>query len=233
MRENRGQDQSMSNTVNYHQELLHILQSDVQNGKTPSVFLHACCAPCASSCLEVLDRYADITVFFYNPNITIREEYEHRLAEIKRLVREMPFLHKVCVEEGGYDPELFFSMAEGLENEPERGRRCESCYRMRLAQTAGEAGIKGFDYFATTLTLSPLKPAGTINSIGFEIEKELVGKRPDAAEDRGTGGYVQAGSVRYLPSDFKKNNGYLRSIELSKEYGLYRQNYCGCVFSRH
>ena len=209
----------MPNAVNYQRELINILQRDVDNGKTPSVFLHACCAPCASSCLEVLDRYADITVFFYNPNITIREEYEHRLAEMRRLVCEMPFLHNVCVEEGEYDPELFFAMAAGLENEPERGRRCVGCYRRRLFRTAQEAAGRGFDYFATTLTLSPLKPAGIINSIGYGIESELM--------DPGSN------ICRYLPSDFKKNNGYLRSIELSKEYGLYRQNYCGCIFSRN
>ncbi|MCR5329849.1 MAG: epoxyqueuosine reductase QueH [Lachnospiraceae bacterium] len=207
----------MANSVNYQQELIRTLERDLTDNKTPSVFLHACCAPCASACLEVLDRFADITVFFYNPNITVREEYEHRLAELKRLVSLMPFKHSVSVLEGEYEPELFLKMAAGLENEPERGRRCVGCYSERLEKTAFEAAKRGFDYFATTLTLSPLKPAGVINTIGYGIGKNVLSEQD---------------TCRYLPSDFKKNNGYLRSIELSKEYGLYRQNYCGCIYSR-
>lgn len=198
----------MGNAVNYQRKLTEILKDHNDNGHIPRILLHACCAPCASSCMEVLDRFADITVFFYNPNITIKEEYEHRLSELKRLVREMTFAHRVEVLEGEYDPELFFSMSKGLENEPERGARCLNCYRMRLGKTAQIAAEGGYDYFATTLTLSPLKPAQTINGIGMEI------------------------SDIYLPSDFKKNNGYLRSIELSGQFNLYRQNYCGCVYSR-
>lgn len=198
----------MGNAVNYQRKLTEILKDHNDNGHIPRILLHACCAPCASSCMEVLDRFADITVFFYNPNITIKEEYEHRLSELKRLVGEMTFAHRVEVLEGEYDPELFFSMSKGLENEPERGARCLNCYRMRLGKTAQIAAEGGYDYFATTLTLSPLKPAQTINGIGMEI------------------------SDIYLPSDFKKNNGYLRSIELSGQFNLYRQNYCGCVYSR-
>lgn len=198
----------MGNAVNYQRKLTEILKDHNDNGHIPRILLHACCAPCASSCMEVLDRFADITVFFYNPNITIKEEYEHRLGELKRLVGEMTFAHRVEVLEGEYDPELFSSMSKGLENEPERGARCLNCYRMRLGKTARIAAEGGYDYFATTLTLSPLKPAQTINGIGMEI------------------------SDIYLPSDFKKNNGYLRSIELSGQFNLYRQNYCGCVYSR-
>ncbi|MCR5323747.1 MAG: epoxyqueuosine reductase QueH [Lachnospiraceae bacterium] len=225
----------MGNAVNYQRELIDILKKQNEANRTPRILLHACCAPCASSCIEVLDRSADITVFFYNPNITIREEYEHRLNEIKRLVGEMRLIHNVKVEEGEYDPEAFFAMAQGLENEPERGRRCHGCYRMRLERTAEAAVRGGYDYFATTLTLSPLKPADVINEIGIEISNMLrKNSLPDmtaTCPDPGTGTMLKAGTT-YLPSDFKKNNGYLRSIELSKQYDLYRQNYCGCVFSR-
>ena len=199
----------MGTTVNYQREMIGVLTKENEDGHIPRILLHACCAPCASSCIEVLDRFADITVFFYNPNITIKEEYEHRLDEIRRLVGEMPLQHKIMVEEGEYDPDMFFNMSKGLENEPERGIRCYGCYRMRLERTAEAAVLGGYDYFMTTLTLSPLKPAQIINEIGTEI------------------------SQMYLPSDFKKNNGYLRSIELSRQYNLYRQNYCGCVFSRN
>ena len=203
----------MNNTaagaVNHQRDLIKTLQEYNHNGIVTSILLHACCAPCASSCLEVLDGYADITVFFYNPNITVREEYEHRLDEVYRLVKEMQFRHKVSVIAGEYDPESYFDMAKGLENEPERGARCVKCYSSRLEKTAKFAADGGYDRFATTLTLSPLKPAQIINEIGTAISQGL-----------------------YLPSDFKKNNGYLRSIELSKQFGLYRQNYCGCIYSR-
>jgi len=149
----------MQNRINYQKLLIDTLSRDNADGKTPRILLHACCAPCASSCLEVLDRYADITVFFFNPNITVKEEYEHRLREVERLVKEMPFEHTVTVEEGGYEPGDFFVMAKGLENEPERGRRCVGCYGLRLEKTARAAAAGEYDYFATTLTLSPLKPA--------------------------------------------------------------------------
>ena len=198
----------MDNKINYQHRLIEMLRLENESGRTPSILLHACCAPCSSACLEVLDRYACVTVFFCNPNITIREEYDYRLSELKRLVAQMPFQHRIEVEEGVCEPEAFFKMARGLENEPERGKRCHGCYRLRLQKTLERFAMGGFDLFATTLTLSPLKPAQVINEIGLEL------------------------SDRYLPSDFKKNNGYLRSIELSKEYGLYRQNYCGCIYSK-
>ena len=195
--------------INAHREMLERLAALNERGETPKILLHACCAPCASSCLEVLDRFCDVGVFFYNPNITVKSEYDHRLAEIERLIGEMPFRHRIELIRGDYDPDRFLEMAQGLENEPERGARCLKCYRLRLeaARELFERG--GYDLFATTLTLSPLKPADIINSIGRELSGEY-----------------------YLATDFKKDNGYPRSIELSKQYGLYRQNYCGCVFSR-
>jgi len=206
----------MKSAVNRQKELIERLENDKKRGLTPRILLHACCAPCSSTCLEVLDEYADITVFFYNPNITVKSEYEYRLSELNRLIGEMPFRHRVDLKEGDYEPEAFLEMAKGLEKEPERGARCVSCYGMRILKTAELAIAEGYDYYLTTLTLSPLKPADVINSIGLDISERLNGRQ---------------GSI-YLPSDFKKNNGYLRSIELSKEYGLYRQNYCGCTFSR-
>ena len=221
----------MGNQVNYQRELIDLLKKQNENGQIPKILLHACCAPCASSCLEVLDRFAEITVFFYNPNITIREEYEHRLNEIRRLVVEMPLEHPVRVEEGEYDPDLFFNMSKGLENEPERGIRCHGCYRLRLEKTAEAAAAGGYDYFATTLTLSPLKPAQIINEIGMEISKNIYFRQnPD--QIRYMDLLYEVTFPAYLPSDFKKNNGYLRSIELSKQFDLYRQNYCGCEFSK-
>lgn len=178
----------------------------------PSLLLHSCCAPCSSYCLTYLADVFDITLYFYNPNITEKSEYDLRLAELERLVREMPLPRKVTVEPGPWDPDRFFEMAKGLEDAPERGARCVKCYTMRLEETARVAHEMKTDFFATTLTLSPLKDARVINSIGSRLTQE--------------------GSATYLETDFKKNGGYQKSIELSKEYGLYRQNYCGCVYSR-
>lgn len=202
------------NTVNYHKELEKLISQWRESGRTPSILLHSCCAPCSSYCLEFLTKYVPVTVFYFNPNITSPEEYAFRLEEQKRLISLMPFEHPVDIIEGRYDPGEFFSMAEGLEDAPERGPRCHRCYTMRLKETARIAAEQGFDYFATTLTLSPLKPADVINGIGQELD------------------VMNTGRTKYLPTDFKKNGGYLRSIELSKEYSLYRQNYCGCVFSK-
>ncbi|MCR5684926.1 MAG: epoxyqueuosine reductase QueH [Lachnospiraceae bacterium] len=232
----------MGNKINYQARLLDFLEAEKAAGRVPRLLLHACCAPCASSCLEVLDRYAQTDVFFYNPNITAKEEYEYRLAEIKRLVTVMELSRAVSVIEGRYEPERFMEMAKGLENEPERGIRCHGCYRLRLEETAKTAAAGGYDLFATTLTLSPLKPADIINEIGLGLQKSqgrMSGeKNPQGLTDEVRQYSMAAGTesgsfCRYLPSDFKKNNGYLRSIELSKEYGLYRQNYCGCVFSKN
>lgn len=197
---------------NYQKELEKIIEAAQKEGKVPKLFLHSCCAPCSSYVLEYLSQYFEITDFFYNPNISPREEYEKRTKELKRLIDQMPFVHKPVFVEGNYCPEDFFAMAKGLEEVPEGGERCFACYRMRLEEAARLAAQGGYDYFTTTLTISPLKNAAKINEIGEELEEKY--------------------QVRHLPSDFKKKNGYKRSIELSREYNLYRQDYCGCVFSK-
>ena len=178
----------------------------------PSLLLHACCAPCSSACLEYLNENFDITVFYYNPNISPKEEFEKRLNEEKRLVREMPLSGELKVIDGEYNYDEFLEAVKGLEGAPEGGERCFKCYRLRLEKTAALAKDKGFDYFCTTLSISPLKNSQKINEIGEAVAEEY--------------------GVKWLPSDFKKKNGYKRSIELSKQYDLYRQNFCGCVFSK-
>ena len=198
--------------INYQKELDRTLEKLESEGKAPTLFLHACCAPCSSYVLEYLASFFHITVFFYNPNISLKEEYEKRAAELHRLVKEMPVKYPVSVVDGAYGPERFFAMARGMENLPEGGVRCFACYRLRLEETARLAAAGKYDYFTTTLSISPLKNAAKLNEIG--------------------GGLANEYGVPYLYSDFKKKNGYKRSIELSREYGLYRQDYCGCVFSR-
>ena len=178
----------------------------------PTLLLHSCCAPCSSAVLEELSQYFEITVFYYNPNISPAQEFQKRTEEVQRLIREMKTLHPVHFLLGNYEPERFYEAARGLEQEPERGARCEKCFRLRLSVTAEQAAKGGYDYFTTTLTISPLKNAGLLNEIGEE-----------EAEKHG---------VRFLPSDFKKKGGYQRSIELSHLFGLYRQDFCGCVFSK-
>lgn len=220
----------IANRINYQKELTAFLEEH----KGERVLLHSCCAPCSSTCIEFLDRYVPVTVFYFNPNITDRSEYEFRLSEQKRLVKEMPLSHKVEVIEGRYEPEEFFALARGLETAPEKGPRCVRCYTLRLEETMKKAGELGFPYFATTLTLSPLKPSDVINRIGAELAGCPEEINPGAIRtDAGTAEEKPDGTgPLYLPSDFKKNDGYKRSIELSKEYGLYRQDYCGCVFSK-
>ena len=183
------------------------------NGNTPTLLLHSCCAPCSSYVLEYLSRYFKITVFYYNPNITEYDEYSHRVLEQQRLISAMHFTNPVNFLQGNYDPDEFFKVTSGLESEKEGGARCEKCYRLRLEKTAKKAKELGFDYFCTTLSISPLKNAQKLNQIGSEFEKEY--------------------GVKYLYSDFKKKDGYKRSIELSNEYSLYRQNYCGCIYSKN
>lgn len=200
------------NKRNYQRELDILIEQNQKAGKVVSLFLHACCAPCSSYCLEYLSRYFNITVVFYNPNITDKSEYEYRLNEEKRLIKEMNFENPVNIIEGEYDPQDFFEMSKGLEDAPERGSRCLKCYEQRLLYTAKLAKEKGADFFATTLTLSPLKNADAINKIGEKISEEL--------------------NTPYLCTDFKKKGGYLRSIELSKIHNLYRQNFCGCMYSK-
>lgn len=174
-----------------------------------SLLLHACCAPCASYPIEILKDAFDLTVYFYNPNMDTEKEYGLRAEELKRFCEKMDV--KYVIE--NYDPQEFYAVAKGLESEFEGGSRCKKCFRLRLNKTAEYAKEKGFNYFATTLTVSPLKNAKILNEIGFELEKEI--------------------GVNYLGTDFKKRNGYIRSTELSKEHNLYRQNYCGCVYSKN
>lgn len=200
------------NTRNYQKELDRILEKLEKEGRVPRLLLHSCCAPCSSYVLEYLSRYFAITVLYYNPNIYPPDEYRLRAEEERQLIARMPFVHPVTMKEGTYDPQLFYEAARGLEGEPEGGKRCEACYELRLKEAAREAKAGGYDFFTTTLSISPLKPAGKLNQIGERVAEEY-------------------GTV-YLPSDFKKRDGYKRSIELSREYGLYRQNYCGCVYSR-
>ena len=200
------------NKRNYQKELDRLLEGIEKEGRTPRLFLHSCCAPCSSYVLEYLSRYFEITVFFYNPNISPAEEYEKRVEEIRRMIGEMEFAHPVELVEGEYDPQVFFQMAKGMEHIPEGGERCFGCYRLRMEEAARLAKEGNYDYFTTTLSISPLKNAAKINEIGEKLEEKY--------------------HVRHLPSDFKKKNGYKRSTELSREYGLYRQDFCGCVFSK-
>ena len=196
---------------NFQKELEKIIEVNQQNHIISSLLLHSCCAPCSSYCLEYLSQFFKITVFYYNPNIYPENEYQHRVQEQKRLIRQMPAKNKIKFIESGFCAQDFYSAVKGYEKEKEGGERCFKCYRLRLEKTAEVAEEKGFDFFTTTLSISPLKNADKINEIGQDI-----------AEKNG---------LRYLPSDFKKKNGYKRSIELSREYHLYRQNYCGCIYS--
>ena len=200
-------------TGNYQKELDQILASlaGQASGKTPRLLLHSCCAPCSSYVLEYLSPYFEITDFFYNPNITGADEYRYRCNELQRLIGQMPLSNPVTFVEGAYEPGLFFEAVKGLENEREGGARCEVCFELRLREAARLAAEGGYDYFTTTLTISPLKNAAKLNKIGQRLAEEY--------------------GVKHLPSDFKKRGGYQRSIELSRKYDLYRQDFCGCVFS--
>lgn len=193
---------------NYQKELDEILK---RLEGTPKLLIHSCCAPCSSYVLEYLSEYFSITDLFYNPNIDKKAEYEKRLQELERLISKMPFKNPVTLMPGRYETIEFYDAVKGFEKEPERGKRCEICFRLRLTEAAKAARETGADYFTTTLSISPLKDAELLNTIGEELAAEY--------------------GVKYLPSDFKKRNGYKRSIELSKEYDLYRQDYCGCIFS--
>ena len=195
--------------MNYDLEMEKQLENIKEGDK---LLLHACCAPCSSACLERLGDYFNISIFYYNPNITEEEEYNKRINEIKKFISEFKTKYPIKLIEGRYDPNEFFEMAKGLENEPERGSRCYKCYKLRLEESAKVASDLGFNYFCTTLTLSPHKNSNWINQIGEELDKEY--------------------NSTYLYSDFKKKNGYKRSIELSREYDLYRQDYCGCIYSK-
>jgi len=203
------------NKRNYQKELDKKILEFQREEKVPSLFLHSCCAPCSSYCLEYLTEYFSLTVFYYNPNIFPAEEYDDRIHEQERLIKELNekgVKNKIRLVCGEYRPEVFYEAVKGLEKEPEGGERCTKCFELRLYESARLAKEGGFDYFTTTLTISPLKDAERLNRIGEEAGSKF--------------------GIAFLNSDFKKKNGYRRSIELSKEHSLYRQDYCGCVYSR-
>lgn len=197
---------------NYQREMDSLLERLKNEDKVPTLLLHSCCAPCSSYVLEYLSEYFSIVVFYYNPNISSEEEYNLRLSEQRRLIEAMKFKNSVSLIGAEYNPQEFYEIAKGFENCPERGQRCLRCYRLRLQKTAAMAAEIQADCFATTLTLSPLKNSQAINEIGEELSAEY--------------------RVSYLSSDFKKREGYKRSLELSRQYSLYRQNFCGCIFSQ-
>lgn len=200
------------NKVNYQKLLDEIIMKNEREDIMPSLLLHSCCAPCSSYTIEYLSQYFSITVLYYNPNISEQAEYEKRKSEQIRLINSMPVKNKVDFLDCRYDSGEFFDIAKGYEDCREGGERCFRCYRLRLEKTAQIAKNNGFDYFCTTLSISPLKNAQKINQIGYETEKKY--------------------GVAWLPSDFKKREGYKRSIELSRVFDLYRQNYCGCIYSK-
>lgn len=199
------------NNRNYQRELELLLQQNQKEETVPTLFLHSCCAPCSSYVLEYLSRYFKITLFYYNPNIHPQEEYDKRVGEQKRFISCLQTKHPIAFVEGEYDTTRFYAITKGLEKEPEGGLRCFACYELRMEEAAKMAKAEGFDYFATTLSVSPLKNSQKINETG---EK-----------------YGEKYGIKHLPSDFKKRGGYIRSVLLAKEYGLYRQCYCGCVFN--
>ncbi len=197
---------------NYQHILEKTLQQMEQTKERPRLLLHSCCGPCSSYVLEYLSSYFDITVFYYNPNIAPYKEFVFRAKEQQKLLKEMPLSSPVSFFLGAYDPEAFFALAKGHETEPEGGLRCKACYQLRLRKTAEEAKKGGFDYFTTTLSISPHKDAQALNQIGRQLSEEY--------------------QIPYLFSDFKKRDGYRRSCQLSAMYGLYRQDYCGCPYSK-
>ncbi len=196
---------------NYQQRCEERIAAHTAAGEVPTLLLHSCCAPCSSYVLEYLSEHFAITVLYYNPNIYPDEEYAHRVREQEEFIRRFPAKNPITFLEGAFDKERFYDTVRGMEDLPEGGARCFACYELRLREAAAEARARGTDYFCTTLSISPLKNAEKLNDIGKKLAKEY--------------------GVQYLPSDFKKKNGYKRSTELSREYGMYRQDYCGCVFS--
>lgn len=200
------------NQRNYQKEMEKIIEKNKADGQVPTLLLHSCCAPCSSYVLEYLSEYFAITVFYYNPNIYPDEEYKKRVIEQQEFIQRFPFVHPVKFIEGDFEKEKFYEMAKGRETLKEGGERCFLCYELRLKKTAELAKELGFDYFTTTLSISPLKNAEKLNEIGERLGKMY--------------------GISYLVSDFKKKNGYKRSVEISKEYDMYRQYYCGCVYSK-
>ncbi len=198
--------------INYQKILDKTISEITETGRRPSLLLHACCAPCSSYVIEYLSKFFDITLLYYNPNISPAEEYEKRSEELARLVKEMEGIENVKVTAAPYTPGDFYEIARGLETLPEGGERCFKCYRLRLEYSAKYAAENEFSYFTTTLSISPHKNAEVLNTVGGELSEKY--------------------GVPYLFSDFKKKNGYKRSTELSETYGLYRQDYCGCIYSK-
>ncbi len=198
--------------MNYQKELEKILKNNIEKSFVPTLLLHSCCGPCSSYVLEYLSNYFKITIIYYNPNIYPEEEYLKRKKEQQELIKKLPVKYPVSFMESTYDSKEFFSISRGLENLKEGEERCFKCYNLRMEQTAKKAKEYNFDYFTTTLSVSPYKNSNILNEIGKKLEEKY--------------------QVKYLYSDFKKKNGYKRSIELSKIYDLYRQDYCGCVYSK-
>lgn len=198
--------------TNYQVKLEEIIKENQELKKIPTLLLHSCCAPCSSYVLEYLTDYFKITIFYYNPNIYPYDEYEKRLSEQVRLINSLPVKNKIDILYCDYDNNKFENIVKGLENEKEGGNRCHKCYELRLEKTAITAKENNFDYFSTTLTVSPYKNSKILNEIGDVLSKKY--------------------NIKYLYSDFKKKEGYKRSIELSRMYNLYRQNYCGCIYSK-
>lgn len=200
------------NNINYNFEMEKIISNNQKEEKTPTLLLHACCAPCSSAVLERLSSYFKITIFYYNPNITEEVEYKKRVVELEKLISKLNTVNSISFLEGDYQPKVFFDTVRGFEHLGEGSERCFRCYRLRLEETAKKASELGFDYFTTTLSISPYKNSKVLNEIGYELENKY--------------------NISYLCADFKKKNGYKRSIELSDIYGLYRQDYCGCIYSK-
>ena len=195
---------------NYQIKMEKIIEN-LSNDRVPSLLLHVCCAPCSSYVLELLSNYFEITLVYYNPNIYPKAEYDKRYNEIDKVLKGTKYKYLISVLEVEYDPESFDEISKGLEKESEGGTRCHKCYYLRLEKTATLAHNLNFDYFTTTLSISPYKNASILNRIGEVLEDKY--------------------KVKYLYADFKKKEGYKRSIELSKKYDLYRQEYCGCLYS--
>lgn len=202
----------MKQKINYHALYDELVLKLKEETRTPTLLLHCCCAPCASHCLTVLTKSFDVSTYFFNPNIFPEKEYFRREQELQRLTKQLPLDSPVNTVFAKYQPQSFFNLATGLETAPEGGKRCHECFYHRLKNTAEIARQNGFEYFCTTLTVGPKKDSQLINAIGEQISKEV--------------------GIKWLFADFKKNDGFLHSIQLSKQYDLYRQNYCGCVFSK-
>lgn len=198
-------------TINVQSNMDALLDSIRASNNVPRLLLHSCCAPCSTYVIEYLSNYFSITVYYYNPNIYPEDEYRFRARQQEDFIKRFPVANQIDFIEGEYNPKLFLEAASGLEEEPEGGKRCERCFMLRLGESAKMASKLNFDYFATTLTISPLKNANLINEIGIKLGEEF--------------------GVEYLPSEFRKRNGFLRSTQLSKEYDMYRQDFCGCEFS--